>query len=128
MAFLHSELYSYPTLIKEIVTILNEGGTYMIDRNNTNGNNMIPFVVSDLDAGAGVKLNEDTYEVFVNGSFVGRKTLKNQGENLSDIDDFLRNQGFSDFTTSVDGDHYMIEVRNQEDNFADALSVYFNNR
>lgn len=128
MAFLHSELYSYPTLIKEIVTILNEGGTYMIDRNNTNGNNMIPFVVSDLDAGAGVKLNEDTYEVFVNGNFVGRKTLKNQGENLSDIDDFLRKQGFSDFTTSVDGDHYMIEVRNQEDNFADALSVYFNNR
>lgn len=128
MAFLHSELYSYPAFIKEIVTILNEGGTTMIDRNNTNGNNMIPFFVSDLDANAGVKLNEDTYEVFVNGSFVGRKTLKNQGENLSDIDDFLRNQGFSDFTTSVDGDHYMIEAGNQQKNYSNALSVYFNNR
>jgi hypothetical protein len=100
----------------------------MIDRNSTNGNNMNPFIVTDFNTNAGVKLNEDTYEVFVNGSFVGRKTLKNQGENLSDIDDFLRNQGFSDFTTSVDGDHYMIEVSNQEDNFSDALSVYFNNR
>jgi hypothetical protein len=100
----------------------------MIDRNSTNGNNMNPFIITDFDASTGVKLNEDTYEVFVNGSFVGRKTLKNQGENLSDIDDFLRNQGFSDFTTSVDGDHYMIEVSNQEDNFSNALSVYFNNR
>ncbi|MFB3164249.1 hypothetical protein ABLO26_23105 [Neobacillus sp. 179-J 1A1 HS] len=100
----------------------------MLDRNSTNGNNMNPFVVTDFDASAGVKLNEDTYEVFVNGSFVGRKTLKNQGEDLSDIDDFLRNQGLNDFSTSVDGDHYMIKVRNQEENFSNALSVYFNNR
>jgi hypothetical protein len=100
----------------------------MIDRNSTNGNNMNPFIVTDFDTSAGVKLNEDTYEVFVNGSFVGRKTLKNQGEDLSDIDDFLGNQGLNDFTTSVDGDHYMIKVRDQEENFSNALSVYFNNR
>jgi hypothetical protein len=100
----------------------------MIDRNSTNGNNMNPFIVTDFDTSAGVKLNEDTYEVFVNVSFVGRKTLKNQGEDLSDIDDFLGNQGLNDFTTSVDGDHYMIKVRDQEENFSNALSVYFNNR
>jgi hypothetical protein len=40
----------------------------------------------------------------------------------------LRLQGFSDFTTSVDGDHYMIQLSNQNDDISNALSVYFNNR
>lgn len=99
----------------------------MIDRNN-NGNNMLPFISVDIDSNSDVKLNEDQYEVYVNGSFVGRKTLKTQGEDLSDIDDFLRNQGFSDFTSSVDGDHYTITVDHQDDEVSNALSVYFNNR
>jgi hypothetical protein len=99
----------------------------MIDRNN-NGYNMLPFIKTDIDSSSDVKLTEDQYEVYVNGNFVGRKTLKTQGEDLSDIDDFLRNQGFSDFTTSVDGDHYSIHVDHQDDDLSNALSVYFNNR
>jgi hypothetical protein len=99
----------------------------MIDRNN-NGYNMLPFIKTDIDSNSDVKLTEDQYEVYVNGNFVGRKTLKTQGEDLSDIDDFLRNQGFSDFTTSVDGDHYSIHVDHQDDDLSNALSVYFNNR
>jgi hypothetical protein len=96
----------------------------MIDRNN----NMFPFINTEIDSNSDVKLTEDQYEVYVNGNFVGRKTLKTQGEDLSDIDDFLRNQGFSDFTTSVDGDHYSIHVDHQDDDLSNALSVYFNNR
>ncbi|MCM3693469.1 hypothetical protein [Neobacillus niacini] len=99
----------------------------MIDRNN-NGNNMLPFIGVDSDANGNVKLNEDQYEVYVNGVFVGSKTLKTQGEDLSDIDDFLRIQGFSDFTSFVDGDHYMIHVDHQDNDISNALSVYFNNR
>jgi hypothetical protein len=99
----------------------------MIDRNN-NGNNMLPLINVDIDSNSDVKLNEDQYEVYVNGVLVGHKTLKTQGEDLSDIDDFLRNQGFSDFITSVDGDHYTIHVDHQDDDISDALSVYFNNR
>jgi hypothetical protein len=99
----------------------------MIDRNN-NGNNMLPFINTDMDSNSVVKLTEDQYEVYVNGVFIGRKTLKTQGEDLSDIDNFLRNQGFSDFTTSVDGDHYSIHVDHQDDDLSNALAVYFNNR
>jgi hypothetical protein len=99
----------------------------MIDRNN-NGNNMLPFINTDMDSNSDVKLTEDQYEVYVNGVFIGRKTLKTQGEDLSDIDNFLRNQGFSDFTTSVDGDHYSIHVDHQDDDLSNALAVYFNNR
>lgn len=99
----------------------------MIDR-NSNGNNMLPLLNVDIDSNSDVKLNEDQYEVYVNGVLVGHKTLKTQGEDLSDIDDFLRNQGFSDFITSVDGDHYAIHVDHQDDDISNALSVYFNNR
>lgn len=99
----------------------------MIDRNN-NGNNMLPFINTDIGSNSDVKLTEDQYEVYVNGNFVGRKTLKTQGEDLSDIDDFLQNQGFADFTTSVDGDHYTIHVNHQDDDLSNALFVYFNNR
>jgi hypothetical protein len=99
----------------------------MFDRNN-NGNNMLPFTNVDSESTSSVKLNEDQYEVYVNGTFIGRKTLKTQGEDLSDIDDFLRNQGFSDFTASVDGDHYTIHADQQDNDISNALSVYFNNR
>jgi len=99
----------------------------MIDRNN-NGNNMLPFTNVDSESTSSVKLNEDQYEVYVNGNFVGRKTLKTQGEDLSDIDDFLRNQGFIDFTASLDGDHYTIHADHQDYDITNALSVYFTNR
>ena len=56
------------------------------------------------------------------------KHFKTQGENLSDVDDFLRNQGFNDFTTSTDGDHYMIHVDRQDSDISNALTIYFNNR
>ncbi|MFP7299676.1 hypothetical protein [Neobacillus niacini] len=95
---------------------------------NNNSNNMLPLTNVDNKEINDVKLNEDQYEVYVNGDFVGRKTLKTQGENLTDIDDFLRNQGFSNFTSSVDGDHYKIQADQQSNDLSNALSVYFNNR
>lgn len=93
---------------------------------NGNSNGIIPFV--NVDNGANVKLNEDQYEVYVNDHLVGHKTLKNQGEKLSDIDGFLRSQGLSDFSTSLEGDHYQIQTSGQDADITDALSVYFNNR
>jgi hypothetical protein len=102
---------------------------YITDYNNTPyGNDVLPLISLNQDAESDVKLSEDQYEVYVNGNLVGHKTLKTQGENLTDIDDFLRNQGFNNFSTSVDGDHYMIHVDNQDGDISNALSVYFNNR
>jgi hypothetical protein len=95
---------------------------------SSNGNNLIPIVNVNPVGDNEVKLNEDDYEVFVNDQFVGHKTLKNQGESLSDIDDFLRYQGLNDFTCSLDGDHYNIISSEQSNDITDALTVYFNNR
>ena len=95
--------------------------------NNTgNINGIFPFFNTDNDAN--VKLNEDRYEVYVNDNLVGHKSLKNQGEKLSDIDGFLRSQGLSDFSTSLDGDHYQIQTNGQDTDITNALSVFFNNR
>ncbi|WP_051633520.1 hypothetical protein [Bacillus sp. UNC41MFS5] len=93
--------------------------------NGINSSGVFPFV--NIDNDANTKLNEDQYEVYVNDNLVGHKTLKNPGEKLSDIDGFLHNQGLSDFSTSLDGDHYQIQT-NEQDDITNALSVYFNNR
>ncbi|OLS36776.1 hypothetical protein [Bacillus sp. MRMR6] len=96
----------------------------MTVNNSPHGN--FPFLVN-LDENSNVKLTEDKYEVYVNDKLVGHKTLKTQGEHLSDIDDFLRNQEINDFSTTLDGDHYKIETNGQDQDISNALSVYFNN-
>lgn len=100
----------------------------MTNGNFPYGNNVYPFVNGNLDNDTDVKLYEDQYEVYVNEQFAGHKTLKNQGEDLSDIDDFLRNQGLHSFSSSLDGDHYLIQTNEQESDIINALSVYFYNR
>src|SRR4051794_2873805 len=95
--------------------------------NGINRDGVFPLVNVNINNDTNLKLNEDQYEVYVNDHFVGHKTLKNPGEKLSDIDGFLNNQGLSDFSTSLDGDHYQIQTNDPND-ITNALSVYFNNR
>lgn len=100
----------------------------MFNQNNANGNNLFPLFNVQLDNESDIKLTEDQYEVYVNDRFVGHKALKNQGEALSDIDDFLKYQGMNEFSSSLDGDHYTIETNGKDQEITNALSVYFNNR
>ncbi|MES9685069.1 MULTISPECIES: hypothetical protein [Bacillaceae] len=95
-----------------------------------NPNDSYPFPISgvDLDSKNSVKLNEDTYEVYVNDELVGHKTLKSAGEKLSDIEDFLSHQGINDFSSAVRGDHYLIHTSGDFEHLKNALSVYFENR
>jgi hypothetical protein len=105
------------------------GGNFMLWQNNANGyNNFNPLIAVNLDSEADAKLDEDQYQVYVNDNFVGHKSLKSAGEKLSDIDGFLRNQGLNDFSSSLDGDHYILQTEEQDNDIKNALSVYFNNR
>lgn len=93
------------------------------------GGGLFPaYALNNMDRENQVKLNEDQYDIYVNDDFVGQKSLKNQGENLSDIDDFLKHQGIGGFTSSLDGDHYKIKTDGSNAEITDALKVYFNNR
>lgn len=87
--------------------------------------NNLPFGIN-IENDYDTKIHEDKYEVYVNGQFVGHKTLKNPGEKLSDIHDFLQKEGITDFSATLEGDHYHIKTNDQ--NTTDILSVYFNNR
>ncbi|MGD6801758.1 hypothetical protein FZC79_11580 [Rossellomorea vietnamensis] len=80
---------------------------------------------SNLEQG---KMEHDTYQVYVKDDFVGNKTLLNQSDQLSDVDDFLRKNGIDSFETSLEGDHYRILPLKQEDQVLKALEVYFKNR
>ncbi|WP_079510033.1 hypothetical protein [Mesobacillus jeotgali] len=87
-----------------------------------------PYAMNNVNDDNQIKLNEDQYDVYVNDDFIGKKSLKNQGEHLSDIDDFLKQQGIKDFTASLDGDHYKIRTDGLNAEITNALKVYFNNR
>ena len=87
-----------------------------------------PYIFNNNNQDNEVKLNEDSYDIYVNGDHAGKKSLKNQGEHLSDIDDFLKQQGISEFVSSLDGDHYRIRTEGHERDIKDALEVYFHNR
>lgn len=95
---------------------------------NPNDGYPFPILGVNLDSENQVKLNEDTYEVYVNDEFVGHKTLKTAGEKLSDVEDFLRIQGIHDFSSTLRGDHFMIQTNGDFEHLKEALSVYFNNR
>ncbi|WP_043931697.1 hypothetical protein [Bacillus sp. EB01] len=111
----------------------------MVGNHNGNGNNNgiggIPVPINifnkdpaNIDGSNDTKLNADQYKVFVNDSFVGEKALENPGENLSDIDDFIKLQGITDFAACLEGNKYTIEADSKVNDIKDTLEVYFNNR
>ncbi|WP_235991645.1 hypothetical protein [Metabacillus schmidteae] len=86
------------------------------------------FTMGAYDDFSSTKLSQDRYDVYVNQDYVGQKYLLTAQESVSDIDDFLRNEGISDFQSVVDGDHYHIKALGNEHKVADVLKVYLQNR
>ncbi|WP_456271027.1 hypothetical protein [Bacillus sp. AK031] len=86
------------------------------------------FVTNNFISAEEGKLNHDRYEVYVNDDFLGNKTLLNQGDKLSDVDDFLKSNGYSTFSSLLEGDHYYIKPYEQQSEITKALEVYFKNR
>lgn len=86
------------------------------------------FGVRDFDGHSTSKLSHDRYEVYVNGDYVGQKTLLNQIDDITDVNDFLRTHGLSNFKAHLDGDRYDIYAGREGNKIRDALSIYFQNR
>jgi hypothetical protein len=82
----------------------------------TNLSNMgYPFVFNNAGDDANLKLPHDRYDVYVNGDFVGHKVLLTQSDKIEDVASYLKRNGFGHFDSSLDGDHYNIEVHDYED-------------
>ena len=86
------------------------------------------FVTNNFLNEEQTKLLHDQYEVYVDHDFIGRKTLLNQTDKLSDIDDFLKANGIDSFQSTLEGDHYKINPQGHSDDIIRALEVYFKNR
>ncbi|WP_062356706.1 hypothetical protein [Bacillus kwashiorkori] len=96
--------------------------------NWSNGfSSQLPFLTNNDEINT-AKLNEDRYELYVNGDFVGYKTLLNQADDVTDIDSFLKQQGITSFTTELSGDHYLIETADDAEKLKDILKIYCQNR
>ncbi|MFC0560959.1 hypothetical protein [Halalkalibacter alkalisediminis] len=77
--------------------------------NNANGGSSFPFFgLSNFDSKT-LKETHDTYDIYVNNEFVGKKILLTQSENVNDVIGFLKKQGIQDVTATVNGDHYVIQ-------------------
>ncbi|RSK29467.1 hypothetical protein EJF36_20145 [Bacillus sp. HMF5848] len=76
------------------------------------------------------KLSHDRYEVYVDGDYVGQKTLLNQSDDITDVNDFLKGQGHTAFSGVLDGDHYNIQAQSTEEaqQIKDALHIYLQTR
>lgn len=80
-----------------------------------NGNSSgIPFFAGINDEKNEGKINHDSYEVYVNGDYVGNKSLITQGEEISDIDKHLQLDGFKSFDEKVMGNHVDIKTNDLE--------------
>lgn len=84
--------------------------------------------VPDVDD-QNVKIAQDRYEVYVNGEFVGKKVLLTQTDDIQDLESFLHNKGFANFTAAVDGDHFTISVPDDSAHpIKETLQVYLDTR
>ncbi|GGH85645.1 hypothetical protein JOD43_003361 [Pullulanibacillus pueri] len=75
-----------------------------------------------------MKLNHDRYEVYVNGDFVGTKPLLAQNDTIEDLDEFLQEQGLTNFQSINEGDHFEITSADQEQQIKEALHIHLQNR
>lgn len=97
-----------------------------------NNNNVFfgfPFLAVS-DEATELKNAHDTYDIFVNQEFVGKKSLLGENETIRDIESFLHQQGIEHFSTHLDGDHYVIEANNPHEvqHLKDVLTTYLQNR
>ncbi|MBU9724294.1 MULTISPECIES: hypothetical protein [Bacillaceae] len=89
------------------------------------------FLVNNAyDGDANVKLNEDSYDLYVNDDYIGKHTFLVQQEDASAISDFLHQQGFGHVNMEVTGDHIIVHSADNADTerIEKALSVFLKNR
>lgn len=60
------------------------------------------------------KISHDTYKVFVNNDYVGEKVLFAQNEKIEDLEKYLKNKGFENFSTKLIGNQYVINPSEDE--------------
>lgn len=102
----------------------------MFNTTGTNGTPNNTVIFGDNFTNSDIKLNHDRYDVYVNGEFVGHKVLLTQSEDITDVNDFLKVQGFKGFEGRLNGDHYDLQVQDGQSSqdMREALQIYLQSR
>ena len=97
----------------------------------TNNNVFQPLIFPFRDIGfSDTKLEHETYEVYVDGEFIGEKLLVSQNEKPEDIPSYLTKEGYKDFQFQIEGNKIFINTINREisESMRNHLEVYLNIR
>lgn len=75
-------------------------------------------------------VQRDTYDVYVNDEFIGRKVLYSESEEITNLSDYLSSNGYGDFTYTEDGNKFIIEDYDEEEaeKMKNQLETYLNIR
>ncbi|AAM24257.1 MAG: hypothetical protein XD49_1088 [Caldanaerobacter subterraneus] len=90
-------------------------------------NSIAPGIVLPSEADRNnLKVPTDSFSIYVNGRYVGEKILVAQGDlGEKAVKDYLLNQGFTDFSYTVEGKNIYIETYDErEKDMVDYLKVY----
>ncbi|WP_078553625.1 hypothetical protein [Bacillus alkalicellulosilyticus] len=99
-----------------------------MNNGNTNGNMLFPFFGGSDNDGV-TKSPHDSYDIYVNEEYIGKKTLLTQNEKVDDVLDFINRQGIKGVTAELQGDHFIIHPsENETEHVKDAISTYLQNR
>jgi ribonucleotide monophosphatase NagD (HAD superfamily) len=74
-----------------------------------------------------VKNAHDTYDVYVNEEYVGKKVLVTESEEVEDVVGFLKRHGVQHISAELEGDHYVIRSKDAE-HVKHILEAYLQNR
>lgn len=106
---------------------MNQNGFFGLNGNGyfgLNGMYPLPLNIDDIE-NSNTKIAHDSYEVYVNRDYVGRKILLTPNERIKDIEGYLKERGFNDFTSQVEGNSFMIKANdNETENIKNNLQVY----
>lgn len=61
-----------------------------------------------------LKNANESYDVFVNEQYIGKKLIMTQNDSLEDMVDFIKAQGIEDVSTQLAGDHYIIKTSEEQ--------------
>ncbi|MGA9290877.1 MAG: hypothetical protein WBV93_21290 [Anaerobacillus sp.] len=73
-----------------------------------------PFFYPDPAEADSIKNAHDAYNVYVNDDYVGNKILFSHCEKIEDLSEYLNNKGFYNFQAEVEGDHYRLQMAEQD--------------
>lgn len=90
--------------------------------------NTYPPIAFHINDKNNSKIQHDSYEVYVDGEYIGEKILFAQNEKPEDIPAYLTKEGYKDFQFQIEGSKIFINTINRKisEEMRNHLEVYLN--